>query len=89
MINCKGLISTYACRCSRVEVTNVGNRYRKALQLCLIEGGISDDVENLLDWRFFYALDGVGRSTCGFAREVGARYLRSVVSADEFLTPHW
>lgn len=65
------------------------NRYRNTLSACLTEGAVADDAESHLDWRYFYAVNGVGKSTSGIARMVGARFLRRVVSASDFLTPNW
>ena len=65
------------------------SRYQNTLSSCLTEGPIAIDAQNLLDWRFFYALEGVGKSTCGIARRAGGRFLRQFRNAGDFLTPHW
>lgn len=50
---------------------------------------LSPAAELLLDWRYFYVSKGIGKCNCGFARQVGASFLRQVMNAVHFLTPNW
>ena len=86
--------SSYSrCCCDwRVGITDayLVDRYQQILFACLTGDAVQEDADDLIDWRYFYTLDdGIGRSTCGFAQQAGAQYLRSVVTADRFLSPKW
>ncbi|KAF8521468.1 hypothetical protein BDD12DRAFT_103720 [Trichophaea hybrida] len=69
--------------------TNFWPRFRQTMSACLTGGSVGPATEKILDWRYFYVLHGSGRATCGIVREAAARFLRSTMGADEFLTQHW
>jgi len=68
--------------------TNFWCRFRQAVSGCLTGGSVGPATEKILDWRY-YVVHGSGKATCGIVREAAARFLRSSIGADEFLTQCW